>query len=258
MKKQKLVIALVLVFLFSAFAEIATVNIVNASAQPAVTNIGVSNNASSSVLPDQTLNSLLRQFDSDKDDIRRQIQEHAKEFNSNQPIISITSIQENQTYSTNNITLCFAVSEPSTYKYCINGKENITIAGNTTLTQLPIGHLRLIVYAEDSAGNVGTLQAVNFTITQQKETETRTEPFLAIYLLAAAGAAMSMFMLVAFSKQRCSFGGTECSSGRVITHFDRKMLVKINGESSVSIGYYINDFSIVNCYSDLLLSNQPG
>ena len=72
------------------------------------------------------------------------------------PKVSILSI-ENKTYSADSIQLNFTTSEPiSQSAYSLDGQENVTINGNTTLTGLSEGNHNLTVYATDKAGYVGS------------------------------------------------------------------------------------------------------
>src|SRR3990170_4337001 len=81
------------------------------------------------------------------------------------PAVSIVS-PENKTYTVNNIQLTFRVSEPTSWMgYSLDGKANVTITGNTTLTGLLDGPHSLTVYASDAAGNTGSSNMVYFTIT---------------------------------------------------------------------------------------------
>ena len=81
------------------------------------------------------------------------------------PSVSILSL-ENRTYETSDIPLNFTVNEPvSRVSYSLDGLDNVTVAGNTTLTSLSSGEHSLTVYATDEAGNVGSSGTVNFTVT---------------------------------------------------------------------------------------------
>jgi len=72
---------------------------------------------------------------------------------------------ENKTYNQNTLPLNFTTDQPTSWiGYSLDGKENVTIAGNTTLTGLPDGQHSLTVYANDTAGNMGVSQTVNFTV----------------------------------------------------------------------------------------------
>jgi hypothetical protein len=85
------------------------------------------------------------------------------------PIISNLSL-ENKTYSQNDLSLNFTTDEPTSWiGYCLDGKTNVTIAGNTTLTGLADGSHNLTIYANDAAGNMGASETINFTIAQKTE-----------------------------------------------------------------------------------------
>ena len=117
------------------------------------------------------------------------------------PTISIVS-PENKTYTVNNVSLNFTVSESTSWiGYSLDGQANITITGNTTLSGLPDGSHSLTVYAKDTAGNTGTSETIYFSI----------EPFpitwiaAAIAVIAIGGAAL----LVYFRKIRKTTGEIE-------------------------------------------------
>ena len=72
------------------------------------------------------------------------------------PSVSIVS-QENTTYTENSLFLNFSTNEPVSWLgYSLDGQENKTITGNTTLTGLPNGNHNVTVYATDENGNTGT------------------------------------------------------------------------------------------------------
>lgn len=84
--------------------------------------------------------------------------------NSSPPTITNLSI-ENKTYTTPDLLLNFTVNEnTSKVAYSLDGKDNVTIAGNTTLTGLSVGAHSLTVYAWNDNGNVGASQTVNFGV----------------------------------------------------------------------------------------------
>ena len=81
------------------------------------------------------------------------------------PRISLISPEKNATYGINNVSLTFTVSEPTSWiGYSLDGQANATITGNTTLSGLPDGSHNLVVYANDTAGNIGTSETVYFSI----------------------------------------------------------------------------------------------
>jgi len=80
------------------------------------------------------------------------------------PSISILSL-ENKTYNTSDIPLNFTVNEPvSKISYVLDGLENVTIDGNTTLTRLSDGKHNVTVYATDEAGNTGISETMYFNV----------------------------------------------------------------------------------------------
>jgi undecaprenyl-diphosphatase len=72
----------------------------------------------------------------------------------------------NTTYTVREISLNFTVSAPVSWVgYSLDGAANTTVIGNTTLTNLAQGSHSVIVYANDTAGEM-TSQTVYFTIGQ--------------------------------------------------------------------------------------------
>jgi hypothetical protein len=72
---------------------------------------------------------------------------------------------ENETFFTSDVPLNFTVNEKTKQiAYSLDGENNVTIAGNATLTDLPIGTHNITVYAWDKAGNVGASQIINFAV----------------------------------------------------------------------------------------------
>jgi len=82
------------------------------------------------------------------------------------PSISSLSV-ENKTYSTSDVPLNITVNEPvSQASYSLNGQENVTVSGNTTITDLPNGNYSVVVYATDLAGHVGASETIAFTVSK--------------------------------------------------------------------------------------------
>lgn len=81
------------------------------------------------------------------------------------PTITIQSPQ-NTTYTTTTLPLNFTINEQTTnITYCLDGNTTTIPTQNTTLTNLSTGEHNLTITAQDAAGNVGTSQTVQFTIT---------------------------------------------------------------------------------------------
>jgi hypothetical protein len=106
------------------------------------------------------------------------------------PIISAVS-PETKTYNVSNIALTFVVNKPASWMgYSLDGQDNVTITGNTTLAGLSNGLHNLTVYAKDAFENVGASETVYFTVAQAPE------PFLTT-LIAVASVAVIAVVAVA-------------------------------------------------------------
>jgi ABC-type transport system substrate-binding protein len=80
------------------------------------------------------------------------------------PEIAIIS-PANATYDITNVPLIFTVNEPTHWiGYSLDDAANVTITGNATLTDLSLGSHNIIVYANDTYGNMGASSRVYFTI----------------------------------------------------------------------------------------------
>jgi hypothetical protein len=90
------------------------------------------------------------------------------------PTISVLSLTA-KTYTKTIIELDFTVSEQVSWiDYTLDGQEAMAITGNTTLTGLSEGSHCIVVYANDTAGNIGSSAPIYFSIA--KESETQPEP----------------------------------------------------------------------------------
>ena len=111
------------------------------------------------------------------------------------PAVVLLSL-ENKTYSTTDVALNFTVNEADTQvTYSLDGQENVTTVGNTTLTNLSSGEHSVTVYAEDIAGNVGFSETIHF----------RIEPFPTTLVAAASVASagvVAMGLVVYFKKRK--------------------------------------------------------
>ena len=95
------------------------------------------------------------------------------------PRITVTS-PENKAYNTTDVPLSFTTNEPvSLMSYSLDGQENLTIAGNTTIAGLSNGLHTLTVYANDTVGNIGTSETISFTV---------DVPFPTTLVITASGA----------------------------------------------------------------------
>ncbi len=114
------------------------------------------------------------------------------------PIITNLS-PENKTYSQNNLSLNFTIDEPTSWiGYSLDGQDNVTVAGNTTLANLSFQEHNVTVYAQDLAGNIGPSETINFTISQPA-------PFPTSTVAMSSGALTSVVvagLLVYFKKHK--------------------------------------------------------
>ena len=80
------------------------------------------------------------------------------------PTVAVVS-PRNSTYYDTAILLRFKVNEAtSRVSYSIDGGANVEFSGEKTLPPLPDGQHSIVVYARDSTGNVGSSDAIDFTV----------------------------------------------------------------------------------------------
>ena len=123
------------------------------------------------------------------------------------PRVSILS-PESGKYGVSEVPLLFVLSEPvSGMVYCLDGGENVTLAGNASLAGLAVGRHFLVLYAADAAGHVGTSDVSVFDVfatdSQSSPPEVSSStaiPFPATLFSMAiiASAAVVSFGLVAY------------------------------------------------------------
>jgi hypothetical protein len=79
------------------------------------------------------------------------------------PIIDVVS-PENRSFTSSEVQLNVTVNRAFEWmRYCLDGKANVTVTGNITLTGLSNGLHNLTVYAEDEFGNIGASKTITFT-----------------------------------------------------------------------------------------------
>jgi len=113
---------------------------------------------------------------------------------------NISLLIENKTYSQNDLSLNFTMDEPTSWiGYCLDGKANITIAGNATLNGIANGSHSIVVYANDTAGNMRASEPVLFTVAKESE----PEPFPTTLVVApiTSMAVVGVGLLVYFKKR---------------------------------------------------------
>jgi hypothetical protein len=112
------------------------------------------------------------------------------------PKISVLS-PLNQTYNTSNVSLAFSISKSVNWAgYSLDGQQNVTINGNTTITNLSYGLHSITVYANDTFGDMGASNTVTFTIATPFPTATVAIVSAIAVLVVVAG------LLVYFKKRK--------------------------------------------------------
>jgi hypothetical protein len=107
------------------------------------------------------------------------------------------NMSANGIYTSSEFSLNFTVNKPVDWVgYSLDGKDNVTITGNTTLTGLSNGLHNITVYAKDSFGNIGASGTVIFTVAY--------EPFPTGPVAATSGAsvAVAAIGLIYYYKKR--------------------------------------------------------
>ena len=121
------------------------------------------------------------------------------EYGTIPPIVSIVS-PENKNYTSSNVSLAFTLNKPAAWMgYSLDGQENATITGNTTIAGLTNGLHNITVYAKDEFKNTGSSETITFTIVKEPE------PFPSAIVAAASGASVAVIsvgLLVYFKKRK--------------------------------------------------------
>ena len=105
---------------------------------------------------------------------------------------------ENKTYLPSDLPLNFTVNEPvSQVAYSLDGQTNMTITGNTTITDLPSGEHNVTVYATDNVGNTGASETIYFSVE-----EPTSFPTTMIMAPTALVIVVSLALLVYFKKRK--------------------------------------------------------
>lgn len=80
------------------------------------------------------------------------------------PVLTVLS-PENKTYTSNNVQLVLSVNRPTTWMgYSLDGLANVTVTGDIELLDLSEGAHSIIVYANDTFGNVVSSDNVSFSV----------------------------------------------------------------------------------------------
>jgi hypothetical protein len=114
------------------------------------------------------------------------------------PSVSI-ALPENKTYDTSEVPLNFTVNESGKQiTYSLDGQDNVTATGNTTLTGLSNGEHNITVYATSAAGNIGASETITFTVAK----ETESFPTAIAGVITASVVVVSAGLAVYFKKRK--------------------------------------------------------
>jgi nitrous oxidase accessory protein NosD len=115
------------------------------------------------------------------------------------PKISVQS-PVNQQFNESSVPLLFTVDKQVNWMgYSLDGQDNVTVTGNSTITELTSCLHNVTVYAKDTYGNEGTSETVFFTVEVP-------EPFPTTLIIAAVVtlAGIGTGLLVYFKKRRAT------------------------------------------------------
>jgi hypothetical protein len=85
------------------------------------------------------------------------------------PVLGVAS-PTNGSETSNDVPLNVTVNRSVEWlRFSLDGKANVTLTGNTTLTGLSAGLHNLTVYAQDEFGNVGASKTVIFTVSSRSD-----------------------------------------------------------------------------------------
>ena len=113
------------------------------------------------------------------------------------PSIEVAS-PENTTYNENSIPLSFVTEHVSQITYNIDGQDNVTISGNTTISRLSYGLHNITFCASDTFGNIGSPETINFTVAKP---ESESFPVVSVATLAVVAVALVAAGLLVIHKK---------------------------------------------------------
>jgi hypothetical protein len=118
------------------------------------------------------------------------------------PKISVLS-PVNQQFNESSVPLLFNVDKQTVWMgYSLDEQDNVTVTGNSTITELTNGLHNITVYAEDTFGNEGVSETIAFTVALALfPTVLIVTASVTIIAIVSAG------LLIYFKKRRVKSGG---------------------------------------------------
>lgn len=93
--------------------------------------------------------------------------------------------------------LSFTANETcSKVTYSLNGQQNVTVSGNSTLPHLPAGQYNVTIYVWDAAGNVGTSETTDFIVDELPQTAEFTQGSLILLVTVALSTIVIIVVLL--------------------------------------------------------------
>jgi hypothetical protein len=114
------------------------------------------------------------------------------------PEVAIVS-PETKMYNVTDVSLVFTVDKPVVWMgYSLDGQDNVTVTGNTTIAGLSNGLHNVTVYVKDDFDNVGTSETIYFTVEVPEPFPTTSVAVASIATVAVVG----VIILVYFKKRK--------------------------------------------------------
>ena len=104
--------------------------------------------------------------------------------------------------STSSVPLNLTINESySKIAYSLNGQQNVTVSGNSTIPHLPFGQYNVTFYVWDIAGNIGTSETANFTVAEIPQTVGTTDSSLLLPATAALSTVIIIGIVLLFKRR---------------------------------------------------------
>ena len=117
------------------------------------------------------------------------------------PNIGIIS-PENKSYTSNSVSLSIYINEATAWiGHSLDGHDNVTVGGNTTLVGLSNGPHTITIYANDTAGNTGASETVHFSVEVSGGLTAVLSPELVIAIIVVIAVGVSVLVYLARRKR---------------------------------------------------------
>ena len=100
----------------------------------------------------------------------------------------------NSTYDSSSVPLNFVVDDSVSHiLHVLDGMENMTVGGNTTLTKLTNGEHCVTLYVTDKAGNIGVSELVYFIVDMSATFSTAVVVTVSVVALTSVDAGFAIY-----------------------------------------------------------------